>query len=110
MSGAVVAGCRIMRCAYFVDFSCAYSGSRCRLNTERDDEGRPSIKLHDTVNAGTEAMHGEFGIKLKLALDALAEISDAYGNSTLNEDDCGAEHMRDIADSALRRLSLNRPD
>lgn len=108
MSGNAGAGCRIMRCAYFVDSGCAYAGTHCRFNAERDDEGRPSIKLHDSVNAGMESMHGEFAIKLKLALDALGEISDSY-YSYPNADDA-APIMRDIADSALRRLSLNRPD
>lgn len=110
MSRSTGAGCRIMRCAYFVDSGCAYAGTHCRFNAERDDEGRPSIKLHDLVNAGMESMHGEFAIKLKLALDALGEISEACRYNEVYEEYTGAETMRNIADSALRRISLNRPD
>ena len=97
MSGAVGAGCRIMRCEYLQNDVCTYLRDRCRYND------RPYATEPHVTTADLE-------LRLKLAADALGAVSDAYGYTPLNEEDAGAEEMRDIADSALRRLSLNSPD
>lgn len=96
MSGFSGSGCRIMKCAYIKEDICQYAGDRCKYNNPTGP-----MEAIGEVKAGAL-------IKLKLALDSLGEISDAY-YSYPNADDA-APIMREIADAALRRLSLSAPD
>lgn len=80
-------GCTILRCSHYVGERCTYPGNVCKYRL-----GEP-MALYDDLRG-----------RLKIACDALVDVSEV-GTSLVD----GDEEMKDISDSALRRLSLNNP-
>jgi hypothetical protein len=78
-------GCTILRCSHYVNERCTHPGNVCKF------------RLNEPLSESDD-LRG----RLKIACDAMEEISDLPANSVY------PSHS-DIAFIALRRLSLNNP-
>lgn len=86
MTIQTTSGCEIMKCTHYRDGVCHYSAPWCKHSHEATSD------------------------LLGIATDALQEVSNAfYEIGGLTNAKAAADDMREIADSALRRLRLQNP-